>query len=59
MQKKNTNEVSFAIALMIFSILLLSIMDGISKYLSQHYNVIAINIILFIFNEKSVKPYLE
>ncbi len=49
MQKKNTNEVSFAIALMIFSILLLSIMDGISKYLSQHYNVIAINMFRYWF----------
>ena len=34
---------------MISAIFLLSIMDGISKYLSQHYSVIAINMFRYWF----------
>ena len=43
------NNVSLGIALMISAIFLLSIMDGISKYLSQHYSVIAINMFRYWF----------
>ena len=43
------NNVSLGILLMISAIFLLSIMDGISKYLSQHYSVIAINMFRYWF----------
>jgi len=43
------NNVSLGISLMILAIFLLSIMDGISKYLSQHYSVIAINMFRYWF----------
>ena len=43
------NNVSLGITLMISAIFLLSIMDGISKYLSQHYSVIAINMFRYWF----------
>ena len=43
------NNVSLGIVLMISAVFLLSIMDGISKYLSQHYSVIAINMFRYWF----------
>ncbi len=43
------NNVSLGITLMISAIFLLSLMDGISKYLSQHYSVIAINMFRYWF----------
>ena len=43
------NNVSLGILLMISAIFFLSIMDGISKYLSQHYSVIAINMFRYWF----------
>ena len=43
------NNVSLGILLMVSAIFLLSIMDGISKYLSQHYSVIAINMFRYWF----------
>ena len=43
------NNVTLGIVLMISAVFLLSIMDGISKYLSQHYSVIAINMFRYWF----------
>ena len=43
------NDTSLGILLMISAIFLLSLMDGFSKYLSQYYSVIAINMFRYWF----------